>query len=251
MPSHIAIIQSPYDELILRGEKTIECRLTKVACPPFGCVVPGERLYIKRSGGPFVATAIAARVFYEDRLTPRRVEAIRKQFDEKICGKASFWSGKARQARFATLIWLRDVQPWSQPPRYRPIHMRAWYVLADHDALGDIPARDVKKPPLSIILTITGGSLRQGYLRLGTAIDQFDPACLGGSNRAEAGALLTIETEAGPEIETDIVQGKRMFRAMRFRPIFEKMQLQADDKVTLTRISRRRWRLSKAAKETM
>ena len=41
-PQHLAILVQPFLDLILKGEKTIETRFTKVKCPPFQKVKEGD-----------------------------------------------------------------------------------------------------------------------------------------------------------------------------------------------------------------
>ena len=59
---HLAILKRAYLNLILAGEKTIECRLTRMAKPPFGVVKKGQRIYLKESSGPVRAVARAGKV---------------------------------------------------------------------------------------------------------------------------------------------------------------------------------------------
>ncbi len=67
MVDHLAILKRTYLELILAGVKTIECRLTVMAKPPFGVLKKGQRgmfstrsapKILPRDNHPKVATAI-------------------------------------------------------------------------------------------------------------------------------------------------------------------------------------------------
>jgi len=153
---HVAILASPYDQMIVDGKKRIESRLTVQDRPPFGCVTPGDVIYIKRSAGPFVARAKASRVLMADQLTPEAVDALAKRYNRWIRGNDEYWQAKRRTTRYATLIWLRDVQLTSVGPRYRVQHMRAWYVLED-DA-DPMLQRDVFE------VAVTAGALRRDYV---------------------------------------------------------------------------------------
>src|SRR5688572_27369686 len=104
---HIAVLLKPYLDLILRGRKTIESRLTHQARDPYERIEPGECIYFKISAGPYGATATAEHVIFEDNLTPKRISEIRRDYNDRICGDAAFWNWK-RTSRFATLIWLKD-----------------------------------------------------------------------------------------------------------------------------------------------
>ena len=78
MSIHVAIVHKPYDEHILAGRKTVEARLTKTSVPPFGCIKPGDRIYFKRSSGPFFVVATAVRVWMADRLEAADIDRIHK-----------------------------------------------------------------------------------------------------------------------------------------------------------------------------
>lgn len=52
MDYHLVILKKPYLDLILAGEKTIELRLNRAKRPAGGRVRPGDRLFLKPSGGP-------------------------------------------------------------------------------------------------------------------------------------------------------------------------------------------------------
>ena len=132
---HVAILIPGYIDAILDGRKTIESRLTKTAQPPFGKIKAGQRLYLKASGGPFMATAVAGGVQSFDGLTPGGIDKLREQHNDRICGDDAFWQAK-RDSRFATLIELTEVEPIDIGPPYKKAYMKAWYVLdADRDPL--------------------------------------------------------------------------------------------------------------------
>ena len=153
---HVAILGRPYDRLLLEGAKRIESRFTKVDCPPFGCVKPGERIFFKRSGGSFFATAVVARVLMADRLTPRAVDELVEWYNEQIRGEEAYWKAKRGVVKYATLMWLREVEPTTLCPAYKPQNMRAWYVLDDEaDPLGK---RGEAARPIEVELT--AGCLR-------------------------------------------------------------------------------------------
>ncbi len=215
---HIAIVAGPYDRLILDGRKTIEARLTRTPLPPFGMVGPGDRICFKRSGGPFFASAVAARVLMVDRLTPRTIAQLRKRYDQWICGEPAYWRSK-HDAAYATLIWLRDVRPGSDHPPYKPQNMRAWYTL-------DIPAEPRRTGPIEIELT--AGAIRQHYVRLGLTADRF---------AATDGGSIELRLTGGPTIRTEIVRG--MFRWRGWGAWFQAHQLRPGDRLQFTRIQRR------------
>ena len=73
MRGHLVIVKKPYLDLILRGDKTIELRLTKGKTSEFGRVLPGDTLFLKISSGPVCATATISainRIFFKTRPPP-------------------------------------------------------------------------------------------------------------------------------------------------------------------------------------
>jgi hypothetical protein len=153
---HVAILAPPYDQMVVDGRKRIESRLTSQCRPPFGQISPGDVVYIKRSGGPFVARGEASRVLMADRLTPDEVDQLARRYNKWIGGADDYWQAKRKSTRYATLVWLRDVQPTTLGPRYRVQHMRAWYVLDDE--ADPMLASDVRE------VILTPGALRRDYV---------------------------------------------------------------------------------------
>lgn len=142
MPSHVAILWPQYIRLILSGKKTVESRLTITSRPPYRAIEPGDRIYFKASSGPFMATAVAAKVEFHEGLTPDKIDALRKRHNDAVCGDAEFWERK-RGSRYATFIKLRDVKPIADAdaPKIMPSRGLAWFVM------GDNSATTVARPP--------------------------------------------------------------------------------------------------------
>jgi len=214
--THIAILQQPYADMVLDGRKTIESRLTKVPCPPFGVVAPGERLYLKHSGVPkYFATAVAGEVMSFDGLTPADIDAIRGRWGPAIGGEEAYWAWK-RDASYATLIRLLDVEPWPYVvPPWPKTRGRAWHVLPDDQD----PMREVR---------VTGGMLRNGYVSLTTA----SPATRAGP--------LTLLMPDGEHVETDFAKGA-MLRWRGWRRYFEGFSLAEGDVVRFVAVGPRRY----------
>ena len=231
MPCHVAVVTAEYVRPILDGRKAIECRLTRTAVPPFGCIAPGQRIYFKQSAGPFFATAVADRVWMTDRLDPASVDRLRTQHDAEILG-GGFWKKKREVARYGTLIWLREVQPCDLRPQYRPQNMRAWYVLDD---AADPLARGTMLPPhhngAAFDVEITAGALRQSAVRIGGVLEHFPADAMGGRTREEAGRLLSFALHRGPTVETDIVTPQKMLRWRGWRKWFADSGLQPGDRL--------------------
>ena len=138
MPAHLAILRPFYLNLILSGQKTIECRLTRTARPPFRVVKKGQRIYLKQSSGPVRALATAGKIICRRITTPKDLKAIRQKYNQWIIAKDDFWESR-NAAGYCTLIFLEDVQPLAQPFRISKNDMRAWVVLDGTEGF-DFPA---------------------------------------------------------------------------------------------------------------
>ena len=183
---HVAILKPGYIDAILEGRKTIESRLTKTNQPPHGKVKPSERIFLKASGGPFMATAVVGSVQSHQGLTPSKVEQLRKQYASTVGGASEYWQSK-RDSRFATFVSLTNVEPIAVGPRYKVAYMKAWYVLEEELS----PVRD---------WVITDGAIRNRYAMLPAA----------GGSKKTPGTKVTLELPDGMIVQTEISSGRRL-----------------------------------------
>jgi len=213
---HVAILKTGYIKEILAGRKTIESRLTRTMQPPHGKIEPGERLFLKASGGPFMATAVAGEVHRFEDMGPADVQRLRKRYDQAIGGDDAYWQMK-RDSRFATLVGLKEVEPIDVGPKYKVAYMKAWYVL--DDALS--PVGD---------WSITAGALRNHY------------ACLPKPSGAtlQSGQVIKLELPDGSSTETDLVTGRRL-RWRGWGPIYQAADARAGDLLRFVAIGPRRY----------
>ena len=126
---HIAILRQPFYGMVLNGTKTIESRWGMNKCAPFGKIKVGDVIYIKQTGKPVTAKAVAKEVkFYI--LTPKLVEEIRIKYG-KLIGTDKFedWETTLNK-KYCTLIWLDKVEkiPPMQVPRSNGA---GWIILKD------------------------------------------------------------------------------------------------------------------------
>jgi hypothetical protein len=191
--------------------------LSRNAVPPYGQVASGERLFIKYAGGPFAATALAAAVDTYDNLTPKQVAQLRARYNHAVRGEGDYWQ-KKRQSRFATFIHLRDVEPLDIGPPYPKTAYRGWFVL------------DESKSPLWE-LTLTGGAIRNRYLRLPEAT----PALRRGT--------LTFELPDGETVTSSLRSGN-MVRWRGWGRYYAQYNLSPGDRVRLLRLAPQRFRVS-------
>jgi hypothetical protein len=126
---HLAIVLEPYLEFILDGSKSVESRFSRNGCAPFGRVVAGDIVLLKRSSGPVVGLCTVSDV-WDYRLTPSTLNDIRTRFGPAICAQDGFWEARG-DAVFATLMRIEGAIPLPDlvvPKRDR----RGWVVLRDH-----------------------------------------------------------------------------------------------------------------------
>lgn len=228
---HIAVLMPPYVDLLLSGRKTVEMRLTKQARAPFEAIEPGDRIYFKESAGPFRATAVCDHVLCESDLTPQRIDELQRDYNHLVCGESQHWRTK-RDARFATLIWLRDVRPCSQGPSIRPLQGLAWLTLEDEPAWRRMDGDHQHDATFSI--DITPGNLRNNTLYATHVVDRFPERALGGSTRAEAAEQMTFLLHDGPTIQTDIVAHRGLIRSRKWGAWFRRHGVQPGDRVVFT-----------------
>lgn len=202
MAIHVAILRTPYLKAVLEGRKTIESRLTRTAQPPYGMVNAGDRIFLKRSGGSFAATAHAKAVHSFDGLTPADIDALRRRFNKAVKGDDDYWQAKSN-ARFATFIELADVHPVSVGPMYSKSAYKAWFVLPDEAD----PVLDVE---------LTEGSVRNGYVSVSERREYFEP---------DGFELLLPD---GRSITSDLYRGQRI-RWRGWRDLFRSHGLEAGD----------------------
>lgn len=227
---HVAILKEPYLEAILAGRKTIEMRLTLTNRAPFERLRDGDRVFLKRSGGPFRGTAIADHAMFLRDLTPRAIDRLRRDYNEWIRADAAHWRSK-RGARYGTLIWLREVERAAFGPRMTPHHGVAWQCLPDSaDVYPDCLA-DRQGGPIDIALT--SANIRHGHIYLRHCLNRFPADALGGSTRAQAGRPLCLRLDNGPTIRTDIVADRKIFRSRAWRSWFADHRARPQDRVRL------------------
>ncbi|MCL6646947.1 MAG: ASCH domain-containing protein [Chloroflexi bacterium] len=113
MADHLAILAPEPLAEILGGRKTVESRLARDRRPPWGRVAPGDRIWLKRAGGPVMAVARAAWVRFWLLASEEEREAL--WATPGLCPTAAYRQAK-QQARYATLIGLTALTPLAPFP---------------------------------------------------------------------------------------------------------------------------------------
>src|SRR3954451_5351691 len=124
---HLGIFRRPYDDLLLKGAKTIESRFSSVRCAPFYCVKAGDIVLVKRSSGPIVSLFLAGEV-WSYRLSSQVWKTIKERFGEGIApATPDFWR-ENESATYATLIEVEHVCQ-VEPIAWDKSDRRGWVVL--------------------------------------------------------------------------------------------------------------------------
>ncbi len=217
MPIHVAILKRPYLKLILSGHKTVESRLTRNAPPPYNVIATGERIFLKASSGPFMATALAGNIEQHSNLNPTDIKKLRKRLDKAVCGNDEYWQLK-RESRFAVFVSLMQVEPIEVGPVY-PKSMRAWHVVEDRLS----PLMDI---------TLSGGAIRNNYLSLPDTSPKM------------RGRDITLLMPDGKEIATGFADGKPMLRWRGWGAYYQQSHLTPGDIARFVAIGSGRYRVS-------
>jgi ASC-1-like (ASCH) protein len=134
MKYHLVILKKTYIDAILNGRKTVESRFYPTKQKWLSQVDPGDKLFLKASSGPVMATATVETVKNFDNLDALQIEELKKRYNRQILGDEQFWQEKSN-SKFGILCWLKDVGPIT--PRF--IHKadwRAWVVLTKNEHFG-------------------------------------------------------------------------------------------------------------------
>jgi len=125
---HLAVIKPPYLAAILDGRKQVELRLAKIPLPPYRSIEKGDLIWFKVSRGPIAAWAEADRIEFFDRLTPATMRQLRRRIQPLVLAGDDFW--RLRLAcRYASLIWLKNVTPLTEPLKLNFAIYSPWLVL--------------------------------------------------------------------------------------------------------------------------
>jgi ASC-1-like (ASCH) protein len=134
MNHHLAILKKPYLDAILAGHKTIESRLYQTKQKWLSQISKGDKIFLKVSSGPVIATVIVDKVKYYENLTAGQILEMQKQYNQQILGDEQYWREKIN-SKCGVLVWLKDVQPI--PHRFiKKFDWRAWVVLTPKENFG-------------------------------------------------------------------------------------------------------------------
>lgn len=221
------VIDQPWIELILSGQKSWEMRSTSTS-------IRGPIALIEKGSGTVVGTAILEDS--RDPLTPLEMATWRHahQIPAQLSEAAGF--------KWFTPWVLSDVVRLSEPVGYRhPSGAVIWVTLdaavetavrSDcgmavtrrfarvDDAAARSIAPNASKPRVasgrsgpSISIPLTGGNIRNGHFYLRGALDTLPADSIGGANKAASGRPVTLTFVPGETIDTDVDGTKMIFRS--------------------------------------
>jgi hypothetical protein len=124
---HLAILVEPFLTYMLDGRKTVESRFSLNRIAPFGRVVSGDLVVLKRSSGPVVGIVRVDRPEFII-LTPDTWPKVRS-FSDSLCADSGFWRERTEK-RYATLLHLGAVRRL-EPLAVMKTDRRPWVVLRD------------------------------------------------------------------------------------------------------------------------
>ena len=134
MTDHLAILKKEYIEAILTGKKSFEARFNKTRKAPFGQVRPGNKIYLKISSGPIIASATAEDIIAYESLCRYQIARIKQEYNDLICGSDEFWNS-VENCRYGLLIKLRDIRSIG-PVNIDKTDWRTWVVLSKENDFG-------------------------------------------------------------------------------------------------------------------
>ena len=106
---HLAILKEPFLELILCKEKTIESRWYAHKKAPYERIAEGDVVYLKGTGKPVAAKAVAGKAMFFDNLNEEKIIKILRQYGKQICIDESY-AGKFKGKNYCTVVFLKDVE---------------------------------------------------------------------------------------------------------------------------------------------
>ena len=130
---HLAILTPGWIELILEGRKTIESRLSKVRCAPFGKVNQGDTVFMKESSGLVKGMFTVAGVKTFENLSQKQIWDIYEKSRDQIfpieIASKNPPPFKWLDSKHATLIHIENVSEFSTHFAFPKKDRRAWVVL--------------------------------------------------------------------------------------------------------------------------
>ena len=124
---HLAIVNEPYLQYILRGKKTIESRFTKNCIAPYKRVFPNDIVLMKRAGQPISSYFIASNVKYYENV-PDVLDDLKVTYSGEICADEDFWKARVEK-KYITLIKIKEVKILNNSIAVEKKDKRGWVTV--------------------------------------------------------------------------------------------------------------------------
>jgi len=125
---HLAVFVKGMAGKILSGEKQVDVRLSQSRIPPYLAVQKEDEILLKSSGGKIIGKASIDNCLFYDKLSPAKVVQIKNNYNSAAILDEKFWESKIN-AKFATIIFLKNPRKFLTPVIYKKNDRRAWVVL--------------------------------------------------------------------------------------------------------------------------
>ncbi len=126
MTQHLAIFRGDSVERILRGEKKVDLRLSRIRIAPFGLVKAGDVVLMRKAGRQIGGSFTVERVIYFDHPTKTDLEKLID--DYHLEGEMSGVDLAA--VKFATVIFITAANRFLIPPQIVKKDRRPWLILS-------------------------------------------------------------------------------------------------------------------------
>lgn len=125
---HLAIFLKGVAEEVLSGQKTVEVRLSQNRIAPYLEVQKGDIIFLKNSGSKIIGQAVVDNCLYYEISHPEVIDKLAKNFGKEAAMDENFWKSH-HQARFATVIFLKNPTKFLMPVAFQKNDRRPWVVL--------------------------------------------------------------------------------------------------------------------------
>jgi hypothetical protein len=125
--NHLVILRPPYLDLILSGDKTVESRLSRRRHPATTRCLPGDVLYLKRTGGDIEGRATVARMDVFADLDAAALRHLAEEWAGRVAATEpdDWYQRIKRNARHALFLTLTRVERFHIPGQALPPRL-AW-----------------------------------------------------------------------------------------------------------------------------
>ena len=127
---HLAIFLKGVAEKVLKGEKSVEIRLSQNRIAPYLEVQKDDEIYLKISGGKIIGKVVVDNCLYYEILSPAMIRDLRKSYFDKAAMDKEFWQKKSK-ARFATIIFFKKPTKFLTPVAFKKHDRRPWVVMEE------------------------------------------------------------------------------------------------------------------------